>query len=146
MINPTYDIEVAVDRTQFEFVSEGINGKFTKIVVIAETNYHNLFNLSLTDYDVESNFFDDLSVSNNGDTLKILATVALCVVTFFHIYSNARIYATGSTQARTRLYRMGISKNYELIEKEYTVLGQNKGAWEIFQKNTNYDAFLITKK
>lgn len=128
MINPTYDIEVAEDRTQFEFVSEGVNGKFTKVVVIAETNYHNLYNLSLTDYDSERNFFDDLSVSNNGDTLKILSTVAQCVVTFFESYSNARIYATGSTKTRNRLYRMGISNNYELIEKEYSVLGQIKGS------------------
>jgi hypothetical protein len=146
MLNPIYDIEVTDDRTQFEFVSEGINGKFTKVVLIAETNYHNLYNLSLTDYDETTNFFDDLSVSNNGDTLKILATVAQCVVYFLEQYPNGRIYATGSTLSRNRLYRMGISSNYDLIEKEYTILGQIKQDWEIFNKNTNYDAFLITKK
>jgi hypothetical protein len=146
MLNPVYDIEVTEDRTQFEFISEGNNGKFTKVVVIAETNYHNLYNLSLTDYDATTNSFDDLSVSNNGDTLKILATVAQCIVYFLEQYPNARIYATGSTLSRNRLYRMGISSNYDLIEKEYIVLGQTNQSWVFFSKNTNYDAFLITKK
>jgi hypothetical protein len=145
MKNPIYDIDVAEDGTQFEFVSEGKNGKFIKKVVIAETNYHNLYNLSLTDFNAKTNYFDDLSVSNNGDTLKILATVAQCVVYFFENYPDPRIYATGSTLSRNRLYRMGISNHYELIAIDYLIFGQSNNSWEHFQKNTNYDAFLITK-
>ena len=67
--------------------------------------------------------FDDFVITNNQDTIKVLATVAASVYAFSDVYPNARIYATGSTPARTRLYRMGISNNLEELQEQFDVFG-----------------------
>ncbi len=48
--------------------------------------------------------------------------------------------------ARNRLYRIGISNNLEEIEDDFIVLGRLNDSWEIFEKNRNYTAFLLTRK
>ena len=67
-----------------------------------------LFNIGFGDKNLETGDIDDKVVSNNGDSDKVLATVV--VYTFTDLNPETLIYATGSTKARTRLYRMGISK------------------------------------
>lgn len=59
------------------------------------------------DIDTGSGEIDDLSVSNNQDTKKVLATVAKTVVDFIEQHPKA-IVMEGSTPARTRPYQMGI--------------------------------------
>jgi hypothetical protein len=63
-----------------------------------------------------------LSISNNGDSPKVLATVASTVYAFLERYPDAYVFATGSTNSRTRLYRMGISANYLEIRKDFNIL------------------------
>ncbi len=54
--------------------------------------------------------------------------------------------ATGSTNSRTRLYRIGITNNFETINRDFTVSGLRANAWEFFQKDVDYYAFLVKKK
>jgi hypothetical protein len=55
--------------------------------------------------------------------------------------------ATGSTNVRTRLYRMGITNNLAEITEDFVVYGfTDKGNWEEFEVGEDYEAFLITKK
>ena len=61
-------------------------------------------------------------------------------------YPECWVFATGSTEVRTRLYRMGISNNLEEIEEEFDVLGYANGVFEKFEKNKTYEGFLITRK
>ena len=91
---------------------------------------------------------NDLSVTNNGDSLKVLATVASTVYAFTENYPEAWIFATGSTKARTRLYRMGITNNLVEIQNDFIVFGLtvNDNIWEDFIAGEDYEAFLITKK
>ena len=62
---------------------------------------------------------DDLAISNNGDTEKVLGTVVAALYAFFDRHPGAIVYATGSTPGRTRLYRMGITKFYEEIKNDF---------------------------
>ena len=66
----------------FEFISEGSKGRIKKIVQYSETSTKNVFNLGFGDFDEETNGINDLSVTNNGDSLKVLATVASTVYAF----------------------------------------------------------------
>ncbi|GGH34167.1 DUF6934 family protein [Dyadobacter endophyticus] len=52
---------------------------------------------------------------------------------------------TGSTASGTRLYRLIISNNYEMISREYNAWGYWGGGWCPFEKNVNYAAFLVSK-
>lgn len=54
------------------------------------------------------------------------------------------IYITGSTPVRTRLYRIIISKELSKIEDTFRVLGLPGSVPEVFQKNQNYQAFVIS--
>jgi hypothetical protein len=131
----------------YEFLSEGPKGLIKKIVEYTETSTSNVYNLGFGDYDETTGGINDLSVTNNGDSLKVLATVASTVYAFTEKYPKAWILATGSTAVRTRLYRMGITNNLEEIKEDFIVLGYTKEEqWEEFIIGEDYEAFLLTKK
>ena len=118
------------------------------MVEYTETGQENVFNLAFGDYDKITKSIDDLSITNNGDSLKVLATVASTVYAFTERYSESWIFATGSTSVRTRLYRMGITNNLAEIQTDFRVFGLSieSNEWEEFIVGEDYDAFLITKK
>lgn len=72
--------------------------------------------------------------------------MAATLYTFANEHPEATIIATGSTEARTRLYRMGITNNLEEIEKDFIVMGLTETDWEVFRKNITYGAFLVRRK
>ena len=97
--------------------------------------------LGFGDKDLETGKVDNLSVTDNKDSQKVLATVASTLYVFLNKYPNTFVTATGSTKARTRLYQMGISNNLENIMVDFIVLGRKDGVWDVFEKNIAYDAF-----
>lgn len=130
----------------YEFTSEGQNGTIKKSVVFKLIHpSHEIYNLGFGDYNELTGTVDDLSVSNNNDRDKILATVAATVFDFSLKHPTATILAFGSTPARTRLYRIGITKHYENISAIFDVEGFSNG-WVPFQKGRHYEAFSIKRK
>lgn len=147
MRHPKYNYRSENSFHFYEFISEGPKGLVKKLVVYTETATENVYNLGFGDYDESTDGINDLSVTNNGDSLKVLATVASTVYAFIERFPNAWILATGSTSVRTRLYRMGITNNLAEIESDFIVLGYNKNEeWEKFVVGEDYEAFLLTKK
>ncbi len=148
MNNPKYQYKSENKYQHFEFISEGSKGLIRKMVEYTPTGQDNVYNLAFGDYDETTKSINDLSVTNNGDSLKVLATVASTVYAFTEKYPNAWIFATGSTDARTRLYRMGITNNLAEIQKDFKVFGLRvtDDEWEKFIVGEDYSAFLITKK
>lgn len=131
----------------YHFVSEGPKGRIKKMIIYSKTENERIYNLAFGDYNKETDSIDDLSVTNNGDSLKILATVASTIYSFMDKYPDSYIFATGSTRARTRLYRMGITNNLAEITKDFFVFGLcSNDEWEGFIVGEDYEGFLITKK
>lgn len=132
----------------FEFSSEGPNGKIKKVVRYSLQNANGItyFNLGFGDLNKVTGTIDDLAISDNKDRDKILATVAATVLEFTGHFPSAMVYAKGSTLARTRLYQMGIVANWEQIDDLLEIYGFAKGKWEKFTKNVNYEAFLVLRK
>ena len=146
MRHEKYHIETSSTSLKFEFVSNGPNGTIRKQVLFRQTDNPKVYNLGFGDVDEVTGEINDLSISNNNDSQKVLATVALTVVEFFERYPDKYVFASGSTQSRTRLYRIGISNNLEEIKKDFEIFGFNEhNRWDVFQKQANYDAFLIRK-
>ena len=146
MRNEQYDVEMTSLFAAFEFISEGKNGKIHKIIRYTEYEKSGVFNLGFGDKIGETDQFDDKTVTNNGDTEKVLATVAATIPKFLDEYPEAIIYVKGSSFSRTRLYRTRISNTLDEITKSYDVLGSLDDNWERFRQNRDYSAFLITKK
>ena len=146
MIADIYNYELGADYLQYEFDSSGPKGIIRKVVQYSETNLKNVYNLGFGDKDLITNELNDLIITNNGDSQKVLATVASTLFVFTDNYPDATVIAIGATSARTRLYRMGITNNIEEIEKDFEVYGLKNKTWFKFSKNITYDAFLVKRK
>jgi hypothetical protein len=146
MLEEYYQVDTSPDFETFEFTSVGLRGSITKVVRYTEINVKGFYNLGFGDKDPITSYLSDLTVTNNGDSQKVLATVAATLYAFMDNHPGATVIATGSTQARTRLYRMGITNNLKIIEKDFTILGLTASGWENFRKNIIYGAFLVRRK
>jgi hypothetical protein len=141
-----YHLKSESKFTRFEFISEGTKGAVRKLIEFQETTNPDVFNLAFGDFNPETLEINDLSVSDNGDTEKVLATVVNAVYTFFNQYPDVFVYATGSTKARTRLYRMGITRFYDEMKKDFYLYGQIGDSFVEFEIGTDYDGFLAQRK
>lgn len=142
-----YQLNADEPRTTFEFISEGPKGKIQKIIqftIVDQNNY--VYNLAFGDKDYLTGEIDDKIVTDNGDSEKVLATVVAAVYAFCNFFPNALIYAAGSTSARTRLYKIGINKYFDIVEADFEIYGETKNDWEQYIKGKNYRAFVVQRK
>jgi len=141
-----YELKSGEELEVFEFVSVGPKGKITKLVQYTPTNYKDLFNLGFGDKNAETGEIDDGVISNNGDSEKVLATVVATLYAFTEKYPDAIVYATGSSESRTRLYRMGITRFISDAERDFEIFGELEEEWDEFKKDIEYRGFLVKRK
>lgn len=141
-----YDIRADEFLMEFQFVSIGTKGEIIKIVRYSKTNFKNIYNLALVDKDPVTNQFSDAIISDNGDTQKVLVTVAMTTVKFFEERPNSQVFFKGLTASRTRLWQMNIAKYLNEIIQVIDIKGLGTRGWETFQKGVNYEAFIVNKK
>ena len=141
-----YELKAEKNFTTFEFVSEGPKGKIVKAIQFQQTVEANVYNLAFGDLNSLTGRIDDKAVTDNGDTEKVLATVIRAVYLFTEQYANAWVYAIGSTTTRTRLYRIGINKYFDIINEDFDILGEQKSDWEWYEKGKDYRAFAVHRK
>jgi len=146
MMLPRYELKSDESLTVFEFVSVGRKGEISKIVQYSETNLKAFYNLGFGDKDLQTGEVNDTVISDNGDSQKVLATVAATAYAFTDKYPEAWIYATGSTKSRTRLYRIGLANNLDEITEDFELYGQKEGEWQEFMRGVEYEAFLVRRK
>ena len=143
---PHYKLTTGISSSIFEFTSQGPKGEIPKIIIFSKLPRNNMFNLAFGDIDLQTDVFNDRTVSGNLDSEKVLATIVNALFLFFDENPNAFIYAKGSTKSRTRLYRMGISKYIQEIEDDFQVFGERNDIWEEFKPNIDYNSFVIKSK
>ncbi len=141
-----YELIAGRNLTTFEFLSEGPKGKISKLVQFQQMNLPNLYNLAFGDINSSTRQLDDKVVTDNGDSEKVLATVVAAVYAFAGEYPEAWIYATGSTATRTRLYRMGINKYFEIVKDDFDIMGEQLNEWEWYERGKDYQAFAVHRK
>lgn len=142
-----YEIQTSINSIYFEFISSGVNGNIVKVVKYTPLKYDtDVFNLGFGDKNIETGDLDDRAITNNGDTDKVLATVAFTIYNFFEEFPDAIVYLCGVTPSRTRLYQINISKFFDYISNDFEVLGELEEGFERFRKNVNYLGFAIKHK
>lgn len=142
---PKYEMEAEDSLEVFSFVSQGPKGSIEKLIKFSETSLNGFYNLAFGDKDLLTGEIDDKVVSRNGDSEKVLATIVSAVYAFTERNKAAWVYATGSTSARTRLYRMGITKYIDEVKKDFDVYGLLDGEWANFEKDIDYTAFVVRR-
>ena len=141
-----YNLKASSKGRRYEFVSEGPKGAIRKLIEFQETQDEGLFNLAFGDKAPLTDEIDDLVVTDNGDTEKVLATVVAAVYAFCDQYPDAYIYASGSTESRTRLYRMGITKYLDQMQQDFYLFGQISDDFPVFEPGMTYEGFLALRK
>jgi len=154
MIQDSYDIEVSNEGETYSFKSVSPERVIQKVIQFAPINKPDLVRLNVTaiynmgfgDWDGDTKQINDLVESRNGDKTKVLATVADAALDFLYRHPTVAIYATGSTPARTRQYQMGLNQFYDELNKDYVLYGLEDGNWKEFERNVNYQAFVMYKR
>jgi hypothetical protein len=148
MNKPKYLYKSEEEFKVYAFNSEGIKGVVKKMVIFSYIGESNIYNLGFGDYNADTKTIDDEIITNNGDSLKVLSTVASTVYAFTEKYPDALVFATGSNNVRTRLYRMGITNNLEEIKTDFEVFGLSvvNNVWEEFISGEDYEAFIVKRK
>ncbi len=141
-----YQLKSEEELTRFEFISEGPKGAIRKLIEFQRTTDPDTYNLAFGDKHPVTGGIDDLAVSDNGDTEKVLATVAAAVYVFFDNRPTAYLYAQGSTKVRTRLYRIGINRFYEDMQRDFYLYGRIGGDFVDFEPDVEYEGFLAQRK
>ena len=131
----------------YTFFSVGIQGIITK-VIIYEKIEDGIYNLAFGDYDHSTGDINDKVISNNGDTVKVLATVIQTIQDFFENYPEAVLFIQGSTPTRTKLYTKIIRDNINDIETDFQVMALKIGGSVLEMPNftEDYTKFAIIKK
>ena len=99
------------DANRYIFTSIG-KLKIKKAVVFAPTTIKSLYSLSFGDL-LPDGTIDDMANSNNGDILKVLATVVQITKDFTVRYPDIKLIFAGSTEERTRVYGRILKTYYE---------------------------------
>lgn len=141
-----YTISASDTMIEFEFISIGTKGNIIKVVQYSPTGILDTYNLAFGDKDPNTGNITDNVISDNGDSQKVLATVAKTAIMFLKKYPHRQIFATGLTLSRTRLYQRGIANNLEEIRQALEIKGLIGHRWYAFEKGVNYEAFLVKKK
>lgn len=147
MEKPIYDIETSPDGLYHMFESIGSQRNTRKMVVyVPDENKVDLFHLIFGDITDEYTL-DVYAISNNQDMKMILTSVIQTLHAFFELNPTKKVFFTGSTDARTRLYRATISKLVEKTELLYNIYGLlEDDSTEPFSKSTYYKGYFIEKK
>ena len=141
-----YELKAGTKLSTFEFLSEGPKGKIIKVIQFQQMNLPNLYNLAFGDKNLSTGVLDDEIVTDNNDSEKVLATVVASVYAFAGQYPDSWVYATGSTNTRTRLYRMGINKYLDIVNEDFDIMGEIQNEWEWYEKGKDYQAFAVHRK
>jgi hypothetical protein len=138
-----------LQSSQYFFVSEG-KQRIAKVVDFVPLGIGNMVNLGFGDL-LPDNTIDDKANSNNGDIVKVLATVIDILRHFTTRHPQAEIYFEGSTIERTKLYSRILRSYYSTFGKEFSiaVVSPTNIDFDIFpydpDSDQEYFAFLIKR-
>lgn len=146
MNEPSYPFSRVEDRFVFEFDCVSDTKIVRKLVEFRLIDADMaLYNLALVDI-MSDGTASDLSVSNNQDMPKVLATVFRALLYFFDKNPQSKVLIQGSTKSRTRLYQMAIVKYLLEIEHKFSIWGFIEEDFKNFVKGKNYESFIIGQK
>ena len=141
-----YEFQYNENRYIYTFESVSETKIVRKTVLLSLVNESPaVYNLALVDK-AEDGSFSDLSVSNNQDMAKVLATVFQVISLFLDQKPDSTILIQGSTPARTRLYQMAIGKYLEELEQNFQILGLDGTEFEHFERGKRYTSFIVLKQ
>ena len=143
MLGETYKLHEFEHSTLFWFVSEGVKGNITKIILFTQ-NEGEPWNLGFGDY-LQGEIHDSV-VSNNQDLRKIMFTVAEATYRFLATHPGSVILIQPIDERRKSLYNLIFQKRWHEIELAFHIEGWSGDVKEPYSPNKMYDAFEIQSR
>jgi hypothetical protein len=106
---------------RYIFTSIGAK-RIDKIVDFVPLKAKNVVNLGFGDL-MPDGSVNDMANSNNGDIIKVLATIVAILKQFTYTYPKIMVFFAGSTKDRTRLYTRILKVYFLSFTKEFVVYG-----------------------
>lgn len=137
------------DAYRYTFISSG-KRDIEKVVEFTPTSVKNIYNLGFGD-SLPNGEIDDIVNSNNGDIVKIFATIIDILQDFTEQNPSFIILFLGSTPRRTALYNRILKTYYQSFSKKFKITGivkTNEGNVQVpfDPMSTNlYYSFLIKR-
>ncbi len=103
-----YEYETNTDFLDYSFQSSGPNGVIHKIARFTFLQ-DSVYNFGFGDLNQSTGEISDIVESHNGDSDKIVRTLASIIYDFTLKYLNVHIFIKGTTPSRTGFYQMNIS-------------------------------------
>jgi hypothetical protein len=134
---------------RYGFVSDG-KRKIQKIVDFIPIDKGNIVSLGFGDLLTDGSI-DDKANSNNGDIIKVLATVVVILKDFTSLYPLSQVFFVGNTDERTKLYNRILKVYHAEFSKEFAILGalmiQGRIHYTPYEPESNkeYLAFIIKR-
>ena len=121
MKHSAYPYNSTAQTNRYTFTSVG-KKSIVKQVIFTYTGIDNIINMGFGDLQPDGSI-DDKANSNNGDMIKVLATIVQVLGKFVSEYPEAKIFFSGSTLERTKLYTRIIRAYYEDFSKNFMITG-----------------------
>jgi hypothetical protein len=115
----------------------------TKIVLFTKIK-NRLWNLGFGDK-IEDDWDDEI-ISNNGDLIKVIATVAAIANDFSEKWPSRAIFIDPVDEKRKSLYNIVFKRNQSEIEQTFQILGFYRKRWRHFDPQKMFDKFQISRK
>lgn len=141
-----YNFHTENNSLSFTFQSISDEKTINKIVIYSKvSDFPEIYNLALGDI-LDNDEVSDLTISNNSDLHKVIATVVQTMLIFFKRYPDNHIYFKGNTPERTRLYRIAISRELNEAKEIFDIYGIIDDILQPFQANHAYESYLVSLK
>lgn len=117
---PPYPYE-QIQSTRYTFFSIG-KMRIEKIVDFILYGIQNIVNLGFGDLRSDGTI-DDLVTSNNGDIVKVLATIVEILKDYTSQHPDALVFFKGSTEERNKLYYRILKTYHTQFKTEFNLYG-----------------------
>lgn len=141
MIENAYPYLTSGKKTQVAFQSLGPKGIVIKIIRFEHVK-DNCWNLGFGDY--KHGKIETSRLTNNGDVVKVLATVAAAILTFLEEYPDRIVQIMPIDEKRKRLFNLVFSRIWEQIQEKVRIIGLKENRRGDFSPGKFYDSFEIT--
>ena len=120
-MNQTPYLYEGIGQERYIFTSTG-KKTIVKIAEFTRATDGNIVNLGFGDL-LPDGRLDDRAISNNGDIIKIFATLIVIIKEFAARFPHLKIAFTGSTPERTKMYNRILTMYYTEFSREFKITG-----------------------
>lgn len=143
IIVDSYKIDIEKDN-RYWFESIGPHGVIRMCGRFELSAVKNIYQFEFGIHNPVTDDVDTRFRANNADKDKIISTIFNIILMFLSCNKDAIVRFSGSTESRTKLFRMWILNNWDLMNNNFIMYGNNEqNRWERYQKNKDYSAILL---